>query len=727
MVIDREEFSRIVSEKRRKSTNNGLPNFLQKNQSSSPSKSIVSRWSYPQKNINKKIAPANDKSVKQNYHRLIHNNKASNSMTQQLTSLIPPTVPTQIAPSTPSSIPTTTKPKSIPYSPMALTDQMPTVLIVRSESNPIIPSNSIIPTSNVPAESMITLSTSKSTPPIVRRGSTPKATLPSTTSTSNARTNYVNNDSKNNLDQKDEFYKELYNKNNLKPNIFARYNMVYSQSTQWSKKHFSFTTVEWGNATRFRNNEEAKKFKLYCVSNEKTNNDLKLSFLNQLECKMYPQSYYANISSLKPIQSQKQNKNIQYINRFITREKPSIHQAKHIENNQIIANTDKYIYLVDMKDPKDPQSYEILNKFGVDEASDNYKFGPAFSDNGYLALWEISDNQKNSGGNSKFQKPKIIMNIFNENEYTTNKITSCDSRDDGSSVICSTSDKGHLIICDYKSKRSIIDKINNAHIGSVTSCHYDPYVENFLLTSGADGAIKWWDTRKLKGIINNLPSPLHTFKKHIDTVNKVSWSPHIKSLFASCSDDKSVIIWNSVNIKEDNGIHFTHNLHRSKVVDFAWHPNPDYDRTIASISSGSETTSGLLQEQYSRVESLQNAQISNIKKAKLIESNIELVDQAILIIRNAIASSFDWKDLENLVAEEKKRDNPIANVIAGFKLEEDSSVNKIHEKVDVDIYLSAFANARKYYDVKKQSAIKQEKTLAVADKVHLFLFFFKNN
>nr|CAG8603364.1 1629_t:CDS:10 [Entrophospora candida] len=158
-----------------------------------------------------------------------------------------------------------------------------------------------------------------------------------------------------------------------------------------------------------------------------------------------------------------------------------------------------------------------------------------------------------------------------------------------------------------------------------------------------------------------------------------------------------------------------------------------------------EKLDAIKKEQYSRVESLQNAQISNIKKAKLIESNIELVDQAILIIRNAIASSFDWKDLENLVAEEKKRDNPIANVIAGFKLEvnmitlllsentqlnddtfydssdddfekEDSSVNKIHEKVDVDIYLSAFANARKYYDVKKQSAIKQEKTLAVADK-----------
>jgi hypothetical protein len=74
-------------------------------------------------------------------------------------------------------------------------------------------------------------------------------------------------------------------------------------------------------------------------------------------------------------------------------------------------------------------------------------------------------------------------------------------------------------------------------------------------------------------------------------------------------------------------------------------------------------------EQYSRVENLQNSQLSNIRKAKLIESNVDTVDQAILIIRNAIASSMDWKDLENLVLEEKKKGTPIAEVIAGFKLE----------------------------------------------------------
>ncbi|CAJ0641699.1 19_t:CDS:10, partial [Entrophospora sp. SA101] len=226
---------------------------------------------------------------------------------------------------------------------------------------------------------------------------------------------------------------------------------------------------------------------------------------------------------------------------------------------------------MDMRDLNDLHSYEILKKFGVDETSVNNKIGSAFcllenkklvinsTDNGCLALWNISNSQQGL----ESQIPQIIINVFNE-DYMTNKITSCDSRDDGTSVISSTSGKGQLIICDYK----------------ITSCHYNPYVETSLLTAGVDGTIKWWDTRKLKGILNNLPYPLHTFKKHIGGVNKVSWSPHIKSIFASCSDDNTVIIWNSENIdKEELGMCFTHKGHR----------------TIASVSSSSEVNVGLLQ------------------------------------------------------------------------------------------------------------------------------------
>jgi predicted ribosome quality control (RQC) complex YloA/Tae2 family protein len=56
---------------------------------------------------------------------------------------------------------------------------------------------------------------------------------------------------------------------------------------------------------------------------------------------------------------------------------------------------------------------------------------------------------------------------------------------------------------------------------------------------------------------------------------------------------------------------------------------------------------------------------------------------------------------------------------ANTESEDENSICQsiIQEKVDVDINLTAFANARKYYDIKKQSSLKQEKTLAAADKV----------
>jgi WD40 repeat protein len=41
------------------------------------------------------------------------------------------------------------------------------------------------------------------------------------------------------------------------------------------------------------------------------------------------------------------------------------------------------------------------------------------------------------------------------------------------------------------------------------------------------------------------PTSLSTFKQHQGSVNKVAWSPHNSELFASCSDDCSVIIWNT--------------------------------------------------------------------------------------------------------------------------------------------------------------------------------------
>ncbi|OAD78993.1 hypothetical protein PHYBLDRAFT_86209, partial [Phycomyces blakesleeanus NRRL 1555(-)] len=159
-------------------------------------------------------------------------------------------------------------------------------------------------------------------------------------------------------------------------------------------------------------------------------------------------------------------------------------------------------------------------------------------------------------------------------------------------------------------------------------------------------------------------------------------------------------------------------------------------------------------EQESRVEGLLNQQTTNTRKAQLIELNLAMVDAAITIIRNAVASQMDWQDLKELVKDEKRRGNPIAQIIDGLKLDtnqitlllsdpdelesesesesesdsesaDDDDKNESEEKkdnipkvfkIDIDIGLTAFANARKYYDQKKSTATKHEKTIAASSK-----------
>jgi hypothetical protein len=61
--------------------------------------------------------------------------------------------------------------------------------------------------------------------------------------------------------------------------------------------------------------------------------------------------------------------------------------------------------------------------------------------------------------------------------------------------------------------------------------------------------------------------------------------------------------------------------------------------------------------------------MSNVRKAQLIETNLQMVDAAILIIRNAIATGMDWRELEELVKDEQKHGNAIALMIDSLKLE----------------------------------------------------------
>lgn len=87
-----------------------------------------------------------------------------------------------------------------------------------------------------------------------------------------------------------------------------------------------------------------------------------------------------------------------------------------------------------------------------------------------------------------------------------------------------------------------------------------------------------------------------------------------------------------------------------------------------------------------------------------------------------------WPDIQQLVKEAQARGDPIASNIKQLKLEmnhitlylsdpydSDSSEDEAHKLkpmlIDIDLALSAFANATRYYDQKRNAAKKQQKTL----------------
>ncbi|KAK9289082.1 hypothetical protein L1049_017553 [Liquidambar formosana] len=136
-------------------------------------------------------------------------------------------------------------------------------------------------------------------------------------------------------------------------------------------------------------------------------------------------------------------------------------------------------------------------------------------------------------------------------------------------------------------------------------------------------------------------------------------------------------------------------------------------------------------DQENRVHTLKNEVDRCVKMAELIEYNLEDVDAAILAVRVALANGMSWEGLARMVKEEKKSGNPVAGLIDKLHLErncmtlllsnnldemDDDEKTLPADKVEVDLALSAHANARRWYELKKKQESKQEKTITAHEK-----------
>ncbi|GFP81228.1 nuclear export mediator factor nemf [Phtheirospermum japonicum] len=151
----------------------------------------------------------------------------------------------------------------------------------------------------------------------------------------------------------------------------------------------------------------------------------------------------------------------------------------------------------------------------------------------------------------------------------------------------------------------------------------------------------------------------------------------------------------------------------------------------AKENSAMQKLDKIKMDQESRVHALKREVEQSVKIAELIEYNLEDVDAAIMAVRVALANSMSWVDLARMVKEEKKSGNPVASLIDKLHLErncitlllsnnlddmDDEEKTQPVDKVEVDLALSAHANARRYYEMKKKQESKQEKTITAHEK-----------
>lgn len=143
--------------------------------------------------------------------------------------------------------------------------------------------------------------------------------------------------------------------------------------------------------------------------------------------------------------------------------------------------------------------------------------------------------------------------------------------------------------------------------------------------------------------------------------------------------------------------------------------------------------SNVKRDHEKRLEDLSKVQVEDKKRAELITRNQALVENAILAVRSALANQMAWLDIHDLVKAAQSKGDPVASTIKQLKLETNhislyltdpydfGDATDDEEKlepmtIDIDLSLSAYSNATRYYDQKRSAAKKEQRTIESSSK-----------
>lgn len=143
-------------------------------------------------------------------------------------------------------------------------------------------------------------------------------------------------------------------------------------------------------------------------------------------------------------------------------------------------------------------------------------------------------------------------------------------------------------------------------------------------------------------------------------------------------------------------------------------------KTLAIEREARKKLDNVRKDHEERIRSLALSRTEKEKLAYLLESNCEIVNKALLVIRSAIANQMTWEMIEEMKVKASKAGDPVASIIADLDLNSNAMTLLLRdsydkeaqpEKVTIDIGLSAHQNARKLHHEKKAAGDKEQKTI----------------
>ncbi|KAG4067961.1 hypothetical protein HA402_010647 [Bradysia odoriphaga] len=155
-------------------------------------------------------------------------------------------------------------------------------------------------------------------------------------------------------------------------------------------------------------------------------------------------------------------------------------------------------------------------------------------------------------------------------------------------------------------------------------------------------------------------------------------------------------------------------------------------KTMQQERDALKKLSNVKRDHEKRLDDLSKIQIEDKKRAELITRNQALVENAILAIRSALANQMAWLDIHDLLKAAQAKGDAVATCIKQLKLETnhislyltdpydfgDGTGDETLEPmtIDIDLSLSAYSNATRYYDQKRSAAKKEQRTIESSSK-----------